>query len=210
MKKKIIDSLITIGAVKFGEFRLKSGTLSPIYVDLRIIVSYPRLLTDIAAALFELTRGLGYDRIAGIPYTALPIATAFSLSFGTPMIYARKERKAYGTGRQIEGIWKRGDRILLIDDLVTNGISKGEAIGVFEQVGLAVEDIAILIDREQGGRERLEKANYRLHSLISIFEILDRIKSLNKIDGHLYNTVSRFLRDHRHKDHTQIDTGEPH
>ncbi|NQU62973.1 MAG: hypothetical protein HQ517_01625, partial [SAR324 cluster bacterium] len=101
MKEQLIDSLITIGAVKFGEFKLKSGMLSPVYLDLRIIISYPVILNRIAKQLLALSKKLHFDRIAGIPYTALPIATAFSLISGHPMIYSRKERKAYGTGQMI-------------------------------------------------------------------------------------------------------------
>ena len=194
-KTKIIDSLISIGAVKFGEFVLKSGILSPIYIDLRIIIGYPQLLTDIAAAIVEVVKELEYDRVAGIPYTAIPMATAFSLSSGTPMIYARKEKKTYGTGQQIEGVWEKGDRILIIDDLITDGTSKQETFSIFENAGLIADDIAVLIDREQGGRRRLKMANRRLHSMISIFEILDRIKSLNKIDEQLYNKIFQFLND---------------
>jgi len=194
MKAKIIDTLISIGAVKFGSFTLKSGIQSPIYIDLRIIVSYPELLKDIASLLIAEAKSLQFDAIAGIPYTALPIATAFSLASGYPMIYARKEKKKYGTAQQIEGIWKAGDRVLLIDDLITDGGSKQESFAVFESAGLIVEDIIVLIDREQGGKAVVEKTGHRLHALISIFEILERIKGLNKIEDEIYNEILAFLK----------------
>ncbi|MBU2513054.1 orotate phosphoribosyltransferase [bacterium] len=190
---EIIDSLVSIGAVKFGEFILKSGVKSPIYIDLRITISFPKLLNQIADALVKLSADLTFDKIAGIPYTALPIATAFSLLSGKPMIYSRKEKKAYGTSNQIEGIWKPGETVLIIDDLITNGESKFETFSLFEKAGLIIKDTIVLIDRKQGGSERLEKEGYRLFSIISISEILERMKETNQISEFDYNKVKQFL-----------------
>lgn len=197
MKNKIIDQLITVGAVKFGEFTLKSGMISPIYIDLRIIVSFPGLLRNIAGVLVESTKELDYQIIAGVPYTGIPIATAVSLLNNMPMIYNRKEKKTYGTGKQIEGLWKPGDKILVIDDLITNGESKLEVFDLFQQSGLIVHDAVVLIDREQGGQQRLEQEGYELHSLISVFEIIDRLRSLNQIDEKRYNELNEFINQTR-------------
>ncbi len=196
-KTSIIDDLIAIGAVKFGEFVLKSGIKSPIYLDLRLIISYPELLNKIAAALVEISRDLSFQRIAGIPYTALPIATAFSLQSGIPMIYARKELKDYGTAKQVEGIWKEGETVLVIDDLITDGGSKLETFATFENQGLKISGVVVLIDREQGGKERLQKEGYHLFSIISIFEILDRMKATNRINESEYQNIKQFLEQHR-------------
>ncbi len=195
MKEQIIDSLISIGAVKFGEFKLKSGIMSPIYLDLRIIISYPDILKNIATELIALSKKLHFDKIAGIPYTAMPIATAFSLASGHPMIYSRKERKEYGTGQMIEGVWNTGDQVLIIDDLITNGGSKLETFEVFLEAGLKVKDVIVLIDREQGGKEKLEQQGYHLHSAISIFDILGRMKHLKQIDEMQYNKIYDFLQN---------------
>lgn len=193
-KTAIIDDLVSIGSVKFGDFTLKSGIQSPIYLDLRLIVSHPQLLKHIAQALLELSSQLAFDCIAGIPYTALPIATAFSLESGVPMIYSRKEKKSYGTANRIEGIWNPKDRVLIIDDLITNGESKFETFHIFKDAGLQVKDTIVLIDREQGGKERLEQAGYRLFSIISIFEIIDRMKETRQIDAETVETVYKFLK----------------
>lgn len=194
MKNQIIDRLIDIGAVKFGEFTLKSGIISPIYIDLRIIVSVPDLLKNIASVLIEMTKSLNFQKIAGIPYTGIPIATAVSLAEGIPMIYNRKEKKAYGTAKQIEGLWKPGERVLIIDDLITNGDSKLETFSLFKKAGLIVHDAVVLIDREQGGSQRLRQEGFQLHSLISVFEILDRLRSLKQIDEKRYNEFYEFLK----------------
>lgn len=193
MKEQLIDSLISIGVVKLGAFELKSGIVSPIYLDLRIIISYPKLLQQIADYLLQRSHPLRYDRVAGIPYTALPIATAFSLAADRPMIYSRKEQKSYGTARKIEGVWKEGDQVLIIDDLITNGDSKLETFAIFQQVGLNVNDVLVLIDREQGGKEKLSDHGFELHAALSIYEILERMKGLKQIGEMQYNKISEFL-----------------
>ena len=197
MKNKIIDQLIAVGAVKFGEFTLKSGITSPIYIDLRIVISFPDLLRNIARLLVESTHGLDYQKIAGVPYTGIPIATAVSLLSNMPMIYNRKEKKSYGTGKQIEGLWEPGDRVLVIDDLITNGESKLEVFDLFQQAGLVVHDAVVLINREQGGPQRLKQEGYELHSLISVFEIFDRLRSLKQIDEKRYNELNEFIKQTR-------------
>ncbi len=196
-KTTIIDSLVSIGAVKFGEFTLKSGIKSPIYLDLRLIISYPELLSQIAAVLVDICKELSFDRVAGIPYTALPIATAFSLISKKPMIYCRKEIKDYGTAKRIEGVWQSGEKVLIIDDLITDGGSKLETFELFEQSGLDITDTVVLIDREQGGRERLQAVGYRLFSIISIFEILERMRETNQIDITEYDDILSFLKSTR-------------
>ena len=195
IKTQIIDELIDLGAIKFGAFTLKSGLVSPIYIDLRIIVSAPKLLKNIGTDLIEISKDLEFSRIAGLPYTALPIATAFSIESGHPMIYARKEKKEYGTAQQIEGLYTEGEQVLILDDLITKGTSKFEAFEVFESANLKVKDVVVLIDREQGGRELLSQKGYALHSLISVYEILTRIKECGKIDEELYNKVLSFLKE---------------
>ena len=121
-------ALFRLGAVQFGEFKLKSGVLSPIYVDMRLLVSDPATLEMVAEHLFALTVDLKYDRLAAIPYAALPIGVALSLRARQPLVYPRKERKAYGTGRPVEGHYVQGERVLLIDDVITRGDSKIEAV----------------------------------------------------------------------------------
>ena len=169
----LILDLARIGAVRFGTFTLKSGQHSPVYIDLRLLASHPDVLRRVAAAYAALLSGLTYDRIAAIPYAALPIGTAVALHLGHPLIYPRKEAKAYGTQRAIEGAYAPGERAIVLDDLITTGGSKIEAIEPLRDAGLAVSDVVVLIDRQGGGREELAGHGYRLHSVFTLGHILD-------------------------------------
>src|SRR5512147_371807 len=113
----LADGLLEAGCIKFGEFTLKSGLKSPIYIDLRYIISFPKLLEQIGAAYLPLLKELKFSRIAGLPYAAIPIATAISLAGNYPMIYPRKEVKAYGTKAEIEGEYHARETVVVIDDL---------------------------------------------------------------------------------------------
>ncbi len=193
MKKQLALALHSIGAVKFGEFTLKSGMKSPIYIDLRVLVSYPEVLGQVADEMIVLAKKLKFDRIAGIPYAALPIATAISLKTGWPMVYARKEVKDYGTKRMLEGNFKPGETILAVDDLITTGESKFIVITPFEEAGLHVKDVLVLIDREQGGKKLLEGKGYHLHAVLKIHEMLEILKKEGKIADSMVDEVLAFL-----------------
>jgi len=193
MKKELALALHKIGAVKFGEFSLKSGMKSPIYIDLRILVSHPELLGQIADEMIALAKPLKFDRIAGIPYTALPIATAISLKTQWPMLYARKEVKDYGTQRKLEGVFKPGETVLIVDDLITTGESKFETIAPFEAAGLKVKDVVVLVNREQGGKRLLEAKGYHLHAVLGIHEMLEILKKEGKMDESTVENVLAFL-----------------
>jgi len=193
-KEKICLHLFKIGAIKFGEFTLKSGLKSPVYIDLRVLVSYPSVLKEVAEVMVEITDRLEFDKIAGVPYAAIPIVTAVSLQSGVPAIYPRKEQKDYGTKKEIEGVYKEGEAVLVVDDLITTGESKFEAIRPLEEAGLKVKDIVVLIDREQGGKEDLEKKGYRLHAVLTLSELLKILRKNEKISEGQYEDTLDYLK----------------
>ena len=125
----LIDDFYALGAVKFGSFTLKSGIISPFYVDLRLTISSPHLLKKIGEAIVQkIANKASYELLCGVPYTALPFATVMSLQIGTPMVLKRKEKKEYGTGKRIEGIFSAGQKCLVIEDVITSGQSVLETV----------------------------------------------------------------------------------
>ncbi len=170
--EQLAGALLRLDCVQFGEFTLKSGRQSPIYIDLRRLVAEPRILAQVAEAFLPLLRGLRFDLLAGLPYAALPIATAISLRGGWPLIYPRKEVKDYGTRAPIEGVYAAGQRAVVIDDLITTGGSKLEAIEKLQAAGLEVSDVVVLIDRT-GAIDFSTEYGYRLHAVFTLPQLLD-------------------------------------
>jgi uridine monophosphate synthetase len=189
----IADGLLEAGCIKFGSFTLKSGLQSPLYIDLRQIITYPKLLEQIGAAYLPLLKKLTFDRIAGLPYAAIPIATAVSLQGNYPMIYPRKEVKTYGTRAEIEGEYHPGETIVVIDDLATTGGSKFEAIEKLTGVGLVVKDVVVLVDRQSGAKESLEQAGYALHAVLTISQLLDYWEENQKVTKDKIEQTRKFL-----------------
>lgn len=190
----LADGLLEAGCIKFGEFTLKSGLKSPIYIDLRYIISFPKLLEQIGAAYLPLLSTLHFSRIAGLPYAAIPIATAISLAGDYPMIYPRKEAKTYGTKAEIEGEYHAGETVVVIDDLATTGGSKFEAIEKLTGVGLVVKDVVVLVDRQSGAKESLEQAGYKLHAVLTITQLLDHWEANGKVTKEKIEETREFLK----------------
>jgi uridine monophosphate synthetase len=177
----LVRRLHEIGGVRFGDFVLKSGVTSPFYVDLRVVISHPEVLAEVGRLMALAVARCRADRIAGIPYAGLPLAVAASLAGGIPLVYPRREAKTYGTRRRIEGAFQPGEHVVVIDDIVTDGASKLEAIEPLEAAGLVVEDLVVLIDREQGARERLLAKGYRLHAVLTISECFDTLEAVGLV-----------------------------
>jgi len=193
----LADGLLAAGCIKFGEFTLKSGLKSPIYIDLRQIITYPKLLQQIADAYLPVLRPLSFVRLAGLPYAAIPIATAISLAGNYPMIYPRKEVKTYGTKAEIEGEYHAGETVIVIDDLATTGGSKFEAIEKLTSVGLVVKDVVVLVDRQSGAKESLAQAGYAMHAVLTITQMLEYWKGNGKVEKDKIEETRKFLEESR-------------
>lgn len=196
-KQQLALKLFDIGAIKFGEFTLKSGIISPLYIDLRIIVSFPDILHTVAQQMWEKVAPTPCDLLCGVPYTALPIATAISLSHNIPMVMRRKEVKEHGTKKIIEGVFTPGQNVLVIEDLVTSGISVFETITPLENEGLTVTDILVLIDRQQGGKKNISEKGYTLHAVMTITEMLELFVAENKITQETFDSVKKFIEENQ-------------
>ncbi|HAF48547.1 MAG TPA: orotate phosphoribosyltransferase [Anaerolineaceae bacterium] len=194
-RERLILKLFDYGCVKFGDFTLASGKESPIYIDLRRVVSFPDLFKLATASYIEVLNELDFDLVAGVPYAALPLAAAAALKLNLPLIYPRKEVKTHGTGQKVEGAFQPGQRVVLMEDVITSGGSILTAAEALRTAGLAVRDAVVMVDRKQGGVEALLGDGIKVTPVLNIFEILDVLKSHALIDDETYQRVKAYLQD---------------
>ncbi|MFZ9569216.1 MAG: orotate phosphoribosyltransferase, partial [Vulcanococcus sp.] len=171
----LIVDLFDIGCLLFGEYVQASGAVFNYYIDLRQIISDPNLFHRVLHGYASLMEGLNFERIAGIPYGALPTATGLALQLHKPLIYPRKEVKAHGARRLIEGDFQEGDQVIVVDDILISGGSVLEGIAKLERSGLVVKDVVVFIDhggeRDRSARERLKAKGYQVHAVMDIQRI---------------------------------------
>lgn len=194
-KNTFFLELYQLGIVKFGDFILKSSLKSPFYIDLRPIASSPKLLKKLAEISKKEVQNTAFDLICGVPYAALPMATALSLESNVPLVIKRKENKNYGTQRLVEGVYKKGQKCLLIEDVITSGESLIETIDGLEREGICISSILVILNREQGGLERLRNKGYAIQALLGIHELLNLLEEKKVLDWQTLKNVWSFLKD---------------
>ncbi|MEY3222543.1 MAG: hypothetical protein RLZZ203_1399 [Cyanobacteriota bacterium] len=186
----LILQLYDIGCIMFGEFVQASGATFPYYIDLRKIISNPQIFHQIVIAYAEILKDLTYDRIAGIPYGSLPTATGLSLHLNSPMIFPRKEVKAHGTRKVIEGNFNPGEVVVVVDDILISGKSVMEGAEKLKYAGLNVNDIVVFMDHEQGVKDRLRENGYQAHAVLTISEITETLYAAGRISEEQFKTLS--------------------
>jgi len=196
-RESFIVNLFDIGAIQFGTFELKSGMTSPIYLDLRKTFTFPHVLRQVADLLWMRVEPLYYDLICGVPLAALVFASSLAALRQLPMIVCRKEKKEYGKKNRVEGEYFPDQHCVVIEDLITSGSSLLETIEPLKAESLVVSDIVCLIDRQQGGRERLEERGFRIHPVFQLSEILDVLQAQEKITEEDHQRVRDFIRQNQ-------------
>ena len=169
-KEKLISMLKDCNAIQFGRFVLTSGAVSDYYVDIKKASTNPSTLKRIAESMKEYT--VGYDLIAGVELGAVPILVALSLKTNIPFIIIRKEKRTHGSNQQIVGDEIEKKRVLIIEDVTTSGSSVVKAIKIIRENQGIVDKVVVLVDRESGAEEKLQKIDVNLLPIISISEIL--------------------------------------
>ncbi|MEM1551923.1 MAG: orotate phosphoribosyltransferase [Candidatus Bathyarchaeia archaeon] len=193
IKAEVCKILNKIGALQFGTFKLTSGKISPYYIDLRIVPSFPDAFQKICGLYTNFVRekiGIeNFERVAGIPVAGIPFASLVAYNLKKPFLYIRKGVRLHGRQRRVEGILTPGDRVLLVDDLITTGLSLRRAAKAITAEGGIVNDAVVLLDREEGGEEKLKKSGIRLHALLNISEVAKMLYETGAINEEQLKTI---------------------
>ncbi|MDI6592056.1 MAG: hypothetical protein QME61_03960 [Patescibacteria group bacterium] len=195
--KNLALKLFDIGAIKFGSFKWKlhekfpQAPLSPIYINLRILRSYPKIIGEVVDVFDELIKqkNLKFDLLSDIPYASTPIVSILMFKIGVPMITPRKEEKARGIPTKIEGVFKPGQTVLLIDDVLSFADSKLEIVHLYREKKLILKDILVLVAYDLGGKERLKKENLQIHSVYEINDFLSIYLKAGKISEEKFKEI---------------------
>jgi len=198
MKMEICRILNSIGALKFGAFKLTSGKISPYYIDLRIVPSFPDAFQKICDFYVDFVKDEvgtnNFERVAGIPVAGIPFAALIAFSLKRPFLYTRKGIRLHGRERRIEGVIAPGNRVLLIDDLITTGLSLQKSAKTIMAEGGVVTDAAVLLDRQEGGKEKLAKNGINLHALLNMTETANTLHELGTIDEEQLKTILKQIK----------------
>lgn len=196
---QVAEVLYSSGCLKFGTFKIKSGASSPYYIDLASLLSSPKDLCNIAEIAADQIKRIivsnRIDKLASIELKGALILPSIACKVNLPCVVVRKEEKAYGvTGRIAGAEVTKGESILFFDDVVSEGLSKLEGIKPLEELGARVKNVMVVVDREQGGKENLEKLGYRVHALAKVSELVNSLLQSGKISTEQAEAVINFVK----------------
>lgn len=191
--EELIINLYDKGCIKTGQFQLKNGSISPIYIDLKNIISYPFIVNKITQLIWEKIKNIEFDHVCGIPYGGIPLSSVLSCNYNKSMLMLRKEIKKYGTNKIIEGTYKPNDKCVLIEDVITTGSSLANSIKTLKKLNLDIAHIFVICDRRSHAAKNFYLTQYNLTSLFSIYDILRILLKNNKINYDVYNSVIDYV-----------------
>jgi len=195
LREDICRILVKTGALRFGAFTLASGKMSPYYIDLRILPSFPETFDTVTSVYETMARNdVGadsFDRIVGLPTAGIPYGAVLAFRMRKPFLYVRREVKTHGRERRVEGLLSSGEKVLVVDDLITTGKSTLEAIDAVRCEGGVVDHVIVLIDREEGGPNALKSAGVNLHAFLKITEIAKTLLELGSITKEQFDDIMK-------------------
>ena len=200
-QEALSSQLFEVGAMKFGNFKLKlhdknpEAPLSPVYIDLRVLRRFPEAKAAAVRVYEELVQPLKFDLLADVPTAATPLVSSLSDRLGVGMVTPRTDAKVHGSGAKVDGLLEadKGKTAVVIDDLVTRADSKLEAVNVLKENGVVVKDVVVLVDRKQGGEEQLAAEGYCLHSALTMEQMLQFYARTGKINQNVYHDAVQRL-----------------
>ena len=197
-KDRMANILYKIDAVKFGVYKLSNGKSSPYYIDLRVIPSFPDAFREICDFYAEtITNQIGlknFDRVAGIPIAGIPFASQIAYNLKKPFLYVRRGIKLQGRERRVDGVLVSGEKVLLVDDLLTTGTTLKEAAEAVRAEGGVVTDAIVFLDREEGGKQPLENNKIKVHAMLNIGEVAKTLYEIDAIDQESLRTIKKQIK----------------
>lgn len=204
----LAQALWDVGAVQFGDFTIGRTTQhSPVYVNLRLLVSNPAALQRAAGVMLEEIQTLQtmrhpqvqeFQRVCGIPFGGLHLATAYSLRSRVPMIYVHPAKERNGSRVYVEGQYSPEETVLLVDDLVTSGGGVVETAEFLKRnARLDVYDVLVLLDRQEGARETLRRRGYNLISILGLETMLNYLMAKGLIEEEQHRASLEYVRAKR-------------
>jgi orotate phosphoribosyltransferase len=188
--KELPRILLHTGALQFGMFTLSGGKLSPYYLDLRVLPSFPDAFRKSIDMMGETAKKVPeISKIGGIPTGGLPWASVLAYSLSKPLVYVRKEAKHHGREKNVEGILAPGDKILLVDDVVTTGRNILSAAQTIRSEGGVVESALVLVDRQENGETNLRKEGVTLYSVAKISTLAEQLRDMDAIRQHQFEEL---------------------
>lgn len=190
---EIICAMFDHLIIKFGSIVLKSGKTSPIYFDMRILPSYPELLEQVAKAMLSKMHSEQFlgRRLAGLPMSGLPIAIAMGIIGKVPVLYPRSADR--GGKMSVEGRWDSGETVIVVDDVLTDGVIKKAQIERIRATGLEVRDLIVVVNRDEGGTQLMEEIRVRVHSLTTMRQIIEVLRTKAQLGNYEYERTLEFL-----------------
>lgn len=199
MAETVAGALFRSGCIKFGEFKIKSGAMSPYYIDMARLLASPKDLCIIAEAAADKIRQISksdkIEKVSSIELKGALIVPSIACKVDLPCVIIRKEAKAYGvTGRIAGADVNKGDNILFFDDVISEGLSKIEGVKPLQEIGANVKHLLVVVNREQGGKENLEKMGFQVHALAKVSDIVDALYHAGNISKTQADAVLNYIR----------------